>query len=162
MMRRRILVAAALLGVAAFLVIGGRLFYLQVLNYEFYEEKAIAQQTRDKTIEPLRGTIYDCNRKPLAISASVEMVTLEPRKIKNEEQRQLIAQKLSEILELDYDEIYAKAAKTNSAYEVIKRRVEKEEADRVRQFRSEYNDQVDAYNKELKEGAEKKIGRAHV
>lgn len=155
-MRRRILFAAAVLGVGAFLVIAGRLFQLQVLDYEFYEEKAIAQQTRDKTIEPLRGTIYDCNRKPLAISASVEMVTLEPRKIKDEEQRQLIAQKLSEILELDYDEVYAKAAKTNSAYEVIKRRVEKEDADRVRQFRSEYNDQVDAYNKKLKEGAEKK------
>ena len=100
-MRRRILFAAAVLGVGAFLVIAGRLFQLQVLDYEFYEEKAIAQQTRDKTIEPLRGTIYDCNRKPLAISASVEMVTLEPRKIKDEEQRQLIAQKLSEILELD-------------------------------------------------------------
>ena len=80
MMRRRTLFAAAVLGAGAFLIVAGRLFQLQVLNYEFYEEKAVAQQTRDKVIEPLRGTIYDCNMKPLAISASVEMVTLEPAK----------------------------------------------------------------------------------
>ena len=82
MMRRRTLFAAAVLGAGAFLIVAGRLFQLQVLNYEFYQEKAVAQQTRDKIIEPLRGAIYDCNMKPLAISASVEMVTLEPRKIK--------------------------------------------------------------------------------
>ena len=135
MMRRRTLFAAAVLGAGAFLIVAGRLFQLQVLNYEFYQEKAVAQQTRDKIIEPLRGAIYDCNMKPLAISASVEMVTLEPRKIKDEEQRQAIAQNLAEILGLEYDDVYAKAAKKDSAYEVIARRVEKEEADRVRQFK---------------------------
>lgn len=156
MMRRRTLFAAAVLGAGMFLIIAGRLFQLQVLDYEFYEEKAVAQQTRDKMIEPLRGTIYDCNMKPLAISASVEMVTLEPRKIKDEEQRQAIAQNLAEILGLEYDEVYAKAAKENSAYEVIARRVEKETADRVREFRTNYNNEIEAYNKDREEGQEKK------
>ncbi len=156
MMRRRTLFAAAVLGAGAFLIVAGRLFQLQVLNYEFYQEKAVAQQTRDKIIEPLRGAIYDCNMKPLAISASVEMVTLEPRKIKDEEQRQAIAQNLAEILGLEYDDVYAKAAKEDSAYEVIARRVEKEEADQVRQFKESYNDKVKEYNKNLKEGQEKK------
>ena len=49
MTRRRILFAAAVLGVGAFVIVAGRLFQLQVLNYEFYEEKAIAQQTKDTT-----------------------------------------------------------------------------------------------------------------
>ena len=156
MMRRRTLFAAAVLGAGAFLIVAGRLFQLQVLNYEFYEEKAVAQQTRDKVIEPLRGTIYDCNMKPLAISASVEMVTLEPRKIKDEEQRQAIAQNLADILELEYDDVYAKASKENSAYEVIARRVEKEIADQVRAFKEQYNKEIQAYNKNREEGQEKK------
>ena len=50
MMRRRILFAAAVFGLGAFAIVAGRLFQLQVLDHEFYEEKAIAQQTRDKTI----------------------------------------------------------------------------------------------------------------
>ncbi len=156
MMRRRTLFAAAVLGAGAFLIVAGRLFQLQVLNYEFYEEKAVAQQTRDKVIEPLRGTIYDCNMKPLAISASVEMVTLEPRKIKDEEQRQAIAQNLADILGLEYDDVYAKASKENSAYEVIARRVEKEIADQVRAFKEQYNKEIQAYNKNREEGQEKK------
>ena len=156
MMRRRILFAAAVFGLGAFAIVAGRLFQLQVLDHEFYEEKAIAQQTRDKTIEPTRGTIYDCNMKPLAISASVEMVTLEPRKIADDEQAQVISENLANILGMEYDEVYAKASKTDSAYEVIQRGVEKEVADQVRAFEEEYNNEVDEYNKNLKEGAEKK------
>ena len=111
MMRRRILFAAAVFGLGAFAIVAGRLFQLQVLDHEFYEEKAIAQQTRDKTIEPTRGTIYDCNMKPLAISASVEMVTLEPRKIADDEQAQVISENLANILGMEYDEVYAKASR---------------------------------------------------
>lgn len=155
MTRRRILFAAAVLGVGAFVIVAGRLFQLQVLNYEFYEEKAIAQQTKDTTIEPMRGTIYDCNMKPLAISASVEMVTLEPRKIADDEQAQIISQNLAEILDMDYETVYAKASKTDSAYEVIKRGVEKEVADEVRQFKSDYNEKIKEYNEGKPEGQQK-------
>lgn len=155
-MRRRILFAMAVFGLGAFIIVAGRLFQLQVLDYEFYEDKAIAQQTRDKTIEPLRGTIYDCNMKPLAISATVEMVTLEPRKIADEQQAQLISEKLAEILEMDYDTILAKAMKKNSAYEVIKKGVEKEVADQVRAFKEEYNAEVKEYNKNRAEGEDAK------
>lgn len=143
-------------GLGAFIIVAGRLFQLQVLDYEFYEDKAIAQQTRDKTIEPLRGTIYDCNMKPLAISATVEMVTLEPRKIENKEQAELISEKLAEILELDYETVLAKATKEDSAYEVIKRGVEKEVADQVRTFKKEYNEEVAEYNKTVEKAKDKK------
>ena len=145
MMRRRILFAAAVFGLGAFAIVAGRLFQLQVLDHEFYEEKAIAQQTRDKTIEPTRGTIYDCNMKPLAISASAEMVTLEPRKIADDEQAQVISENLANILGMEYDEVYAKASKTDSAYEVIQRGVEKEVADQVRAFEEEYNNVLNQY-----------------
>jgi cell division protein FtsI/penicillin-binding protein 2 len=43
-------------GIAVFIVIGVRLFYIQVMNHEFYEQKAVGQQTLDKVIMPQRGT----------------------------------------------------------------------------------------------------------
>lgn len=137
MMCRRILFAGAVLGVAGFLCVGVRLFAMQVINNDFYEEKAIAQQTRDKTIAATRGTIYDCNMKPLAISATVEMVTLEAKKIKDDAEAEKIAAKLAELLEMDYETVLAKTMKKNSAYEVLKRGVEKEVADKIREFKKE-------------------------
>ena len=40
---------------------------------------------------------------------------------------------LADVLGMGYEEVYEKISK-NSLYEIIKRRIEKEEADRVREF----------------------------
>ena len=135
-MRKRLRFVAAVLGVVCFIVLAGKIFYLQVVKYDDYQQRAISQQTRDKTIKAARGTIYDRNLKPLAISAGTEMVTLEAVKIKDEEQGKLIAKTLSEILELDYDSVLAKV-EAKSTYAVIKKNVEKDVADKVRAFVSE-------------------------
>ena len=132
-MIRRLLVVAAVFGTVCFACIAVRLFYMQVLNYDFYQQKALSQQTRDKTLTPVRGTIYDANMKPLAISASTEMVTIESVKIKNEEQGLLIAETLSELLEMDYDTVLKKVQE-KSTYAVLKKGVEKEVADQIREF----------------------------
>ena len=131
--RRRIMVLMALLGVICFLGVFVRLIWLQIVKYDFYLEKALSQQTSDKVLYPIRGTIYDANGKALAISASTEMVTLEALKIDSEEQGLLIARGLSEILELDYDDVLAKVQK-KASWAMIKRGVEKDVADRVRAF----------------------------
>lgn len=130
---RRILMTAALFGIAAFIVIACRLFFLQIYEYDVYSAKAKDQQTRDKTITAARGSIYDTNMKPLAMSASTEMVTIEAVKIEDDEEAKLIAERLSEILQMDYEEVYAKAT-ADSTYAVLKKGVEKEDADKVREF----------------------------
>ena len=56
---------------------------------------------------------------------------------------------------MDYETVYAKASKTDSAYEVIKRGVEKEVADEVRQFKSDYNEKIKEYNEGKPEGQQK-------
>ncbi len=137
-MIRRLLVVAGVLGVLCFVCIVARLFYMQVINYEFYQQKALSQQTRDKTLTPVRGTIYDCNMKPLAISASTEMVTIESVKIDSEEQGLMIAEKLSELLDMDYETVLEKVQE-KSTYAVLKRNVEKEVTDEIREFISENN-----------------------
>ena len=131
---RTVLVSA--LVVAAFAAVIGKLFYMQVVRYDFYKEKAVANQTRDVLVTPARGTIYDTKMKILAVSTSAEMVTVNPKKVDDDVQAQLIAKGLSEILGVSYDSVYKKTQK-QSSYEIIKRSVDKETADLIRQFASD-------------------------
>lgn len=132
-MKTRLYIVAGVLGVLCFVVIAVKLFQIQILRHEELQGKAIAQQTKDKTIAAQRGTIYDANMKPLAISASTEMVTIEAVKVRSEEEGLLVAKGISELLELDYDKVLKKVQK-KATYDVLKKGVEKEDADKVRAF----------------------------
>ena len=68
-----------------------RLFWMQIIDYDFYLEKASDQQTKVLTVEAKRGAIYDTNGKTLAISIETQQVTLEAVKIKTPEQAELTA-----------------------------------------------------------------------
>ena len=83
-------------------VLVGRLFYLMVIQHDYYEKQAIDNQTRSTSVGADRGTIYDCNMNELAKSITVENVFLDPEFIhENEEDLDLIASGLSELLDLD-------------------------------------------------------------
>ena len=125
---------ACILGFLTFAALIIKLFNVQLINYEVYQQKAVSQQTRNEIITPSRGSIYDRNGKQLAVSASVETVILNPAGIKNDAQRELIADGLSGILSLDYDTVLKKAQKTSSQYEYIARKIDSDLADRVRTF----------------------------
>ena len=75
-MLKRTKVVAVVLAIVCFAAVIVRLFYMQVIDYDFYQSKAENLQTREKILYPTRGTIYDTNMKPLAISASTEMLIL--------------------------------------------------------------------------------------
>lgn len=45
-----------------------RAFYMQVINHRFYEEKSKAQLNRIFTLYPNRGSIFDRNKTPLALT----------------------------------------------------------------------------------------------
>ncbi len=133
-MKRRmigIVSAFTLLGFATVIV---RLFFLQVIDTEDYQQKAISQQLKVTPISSQRGTIYSSNMKVLAKSASVCTVALQPPQIgKNEELREKIATFLAEVLELDKQEILTKS-REKVGYVRIKRKVEKPEEDKIREF----------------------------
>ncbi|MDD6236330.1 MAG: stage V sporulation protein D, partial [Clostridiales bacterium] len=63
----RVVIFFILLGFATLI---GRLFYLSVIQNDFFQTKASNQQMRDITINANRGTIYDRNMKVLAQSAT--------------------------------------------------------------------------------------------
>ena len=137
-MLRRVLALTAVFGVAAFVLLIARLYRLQITDHDYYEALAISQQLREAPTVIARGGIYDRRGKPLALSASVENVFLSPAEIdQNGEDRALIARELARILSLDEDEVLEKSRKTGSWYVTVKRRVEREEADAVRRFKTE-------------------------
>lgn len=109
----------------------GRTAYLQIVDGPRLKQEAEEQQTRDSMVSAKRGTIYDRNMEELAKSASVEMVCVVPIEIKKEENAHEVAKALSEILDVDYDDIIKKTEK-NSYYEIVKKKVEKEDADKIR------------------------------
>ncbi len=138
-MLRRALFLMFLCGVAAFAALLARLWKLQIVDHEKYEQMAIEQQLREAPTSAARGVIYDANMEPLAVSASVDNVYLSPAEIEMYgEDKELIARKLSELLELDYEEVLEKASRSGSWYVTVARKLEREQADLVREFKNEY------------------------
>ena len=136
-MLSRTLLVMAVCGVAAFLVLIGRLFYLQIVRHDELESAAIEQQLRETSLEGNRGTIYDRNMNVLAISADAETIYLSPAEIKMYgEDKHLIADGLSQILGVDRDKILLMAEDSASWYKTLARKVDQETADDVREFKN--------------------------
>ena len=127
--KRMVFVYGLLLSAMVVLLL--RTAYWQFIKGPSLKQEAIEQQTRDSIVSSERGTIYDRNMKVLAQSASTNMVCVVPVTIKEEGNAEEVARALSDILELDYDTVYKKTQK-NSYYEIVKRRVEAEEVEKIR------------------------------
>ena len=138
-MLRRTLFLMIVCGIVAFSVLAIRLYKLQIIDHDFYEDMAISQQLRETSTSASRGTIYDRNMNVLAMSADVENVYLSPAEIeKYGEDIDLIADNLSEILDIDREEIVEKAKTKGSWYVTVARKIEPDVADKIRQFKNEY------------------------
>ena len=135
--RKRIGVVVIFLA-AALLYVITKLYSIQIIDYKEYQRKTIEQYTYDTVVTAKRGIIYDRNMEALAISSTVERVFISPAEIETEEEERLISEKLSEILDVDYDFIYERTKKKNRRDETIKRNVEIDKANEVREFKIEY------------------------
>ena len=114
-----------------FLLLIIRLAVIQLLQGGKLQEMVYEQQTLERAINPRRGTIYDrTGEYILAISATCETVTVNPGNIPKEK-KEIVAQKLVEIFELDYEKTLKKVSKRISI-ETIARKVEKEKTDELR------------------------------
>lgn len=114
-----------------------RVGFIQFVKGEEYQKKAYSTQTQKRMINPKRGTIYDRNGKGLAISASVDTVSVNPNGLRSEvkepEKLQQLAQKLGEMLEMDAGDILEIFYK-NSRFEYIKRKIDRDLGARVRNY----------------------------
>ena len=138
-MLRRTLLLMAVCGIAACAVLLARLYGLQIVQHEFYEAAALEQQLRSTPSSTERGVIYDRNMYPLALSADVETAYLSPAEIElYGEDRELIARGVSEILGLDYDEVYEKTGRSGAWYVTLARKLQQDKADELRRFKNEH------------------------
>ena len=136
-MRKRILLGLVLC-MSIIVVLIFRMAYIQLISPDELQAKAIEQQSSGRSIQAKRGTIYDATGKNiLAISSSVETVTVNPVNI-SQENKEKIAKKLSEIFELDYEKVL-KRVKRNSSIETIAKRVEKDKTNELRIWLQENN-----------------------
>ena len=115
-----------------FIILLIRLFWIQVIQGKRLKQMAQEQQNLDREISAKRGVIYDRNGEILAMSASSEMITINPNNIPKEK-KELVARKISEVLEIDYEKILKKVNR-NSSIEIIGKKIEKEKSNTIRQW----------------------------
>ncbi len=121
-----------------------RIAYLQFIRGSSLKESASRQQTTSRILSPNRGTIYDSTGKILAQSASVDTITINPSKIKNnakgedkkerekngKEIEEKVAKAFSDIFELDYDSVLEQV-RSDSSVQTIVRKVEQDKVDKL-------------------------------
>ncbi len=123
---------------AIFLVIIGRAFYLQVITNQKWEQLAERQYRKTIRDESPRGTIFDQNNEPMALSIAVDMVYVEPNQptsfpsaAKGKEKRREAVAVLAATLSLPAAEI-TKKLHSNKNYHLIKRQISPEEGSLLR------------------------------
>ena len=129
-----------------FILLIGRIGYLQFIQGGHLKELAYNQQSINQIISPKRGSIYDSTGKVLATSASVDTITINPGKIKEnlknensekiEQLKEKVAKFFSELFELDYEETLAKV-KSDSQVETIAKKVEQDKVDKLKSWMEE-------------------------
>lgn len=123
------------------IIMVGLIIRIGWIQFEMGDElqyMAYLQQTLEREFNPKRGTIYDATgEKILAVSASIESITVNPVNIKNED-KEKVARKLSELFDINYDTVLKKVSK-KSSIETIAKKVDKSKTDELRIWLKENN-----------------------
>lgn len=124
---RRLSVLAVFFVLAAVLL--GKALDMQVLRSEFYQKQGQARQVRTVAIAAHRGDIVDRNGLPLAISAPVKSIWINPRESQGEPEGLPSLAKLLSLNVAALEKKIKRNAKRSFVY--LKRHVSPELADRV-------------------------------
>jgi stage V sporulation protein D (sporulation-specific penicillin-binding protein) len=112
----------------AFLLLLGRLAYVQFIWADALGEKALDMRMQDVPIQPRRGVIYDRNGHELAFSIDVESVYAIPAQVKD---AGATARALADVLGLKYEDLLNRLTR-QSSFEWIKRKVPDDIARKLR------------------------------
>ncbi len=107
-----------------------RLYFVMIVQYDYYSSAATQLHERERAIKALRGEIVDRNKTPLATNITVCTISVIHNQIVDEEET---ARMLSEELSLSYEEVLKKVQK-KSSIERIKTNVEKSVGDKIREY----------------------------
>ena len=149
---RRRMNSLLILFVLSFVVLIGRIGYIQFVQGAWLKEKEYMQSTSNTVISAKRGTIYDSNGKALAISAAVDTVSINPKYInvkkggvldeeKTASLKEKMAKAFSDIFELDYEETLKKLNSDRNV-ETIVSKVETDKVDVLKEWLKDNNAQA--------------------
>jgi cell division protein FtsI/penicillin-binding protein 2 len=112
------------------LAVVGKLFFIQVIEGDFYKALARGLYGGNEEIQTERGKIFFKNHEPLAINVDWPFVFSSPREVEAKEEAAI---KLATALNLDENSILEKLQKDN-LYEVIKKKVTQEEIEKIKEL----------------------------
>ena len=137
-----------------FAVLLVRILLIQTVGFEEYQNKVLEQITTESKVPAARGKIYDRNGNVLATNITTYRVFVSPSGIKSAQDESedgknytsLVAKGLSEILGVEQGEVEKQITEyTRYLDRTIKRRVDEETADRVREYIDEHGLQTMIY-----------------
>ena len=126
---KRILIVTIII-IIMFILVIIKIFYIQVIDYKKLNDYANDLWSRNLPIEANRGIIYDRNGEIIANNITTTSLVLIPSQIKDKEET---TKKLSEILNVSYEEMYKHVSKKTSIERVHPegRRLSYEIADKI-------------------------------
>ena len=125
--RRLHLLARVLYAIA--LIIFGRLIFLQIFKHAELKDLAIRQQEKEIDLREMRGTIFDADQKPLAISVPVDSVCVNPRRVKDPGFAAAVLAGALKLNEAELRDHITAAKEANHGFLWIKRKLSPEESE---------------------------------
>lgn len=154
---RRTLCLMLICGVGLFIPLFHQLWDIAILHHDDYQKSAIGQSTQDVEVSASRGNILDRNGDVMAMSATVYKLILSPLDVENkiskskfkdedgnvdleawqaavDQRKQLLIDGICSLVDVSREKVENHMSKSNHQYEVIAEDIEKEQADKIREF----------------------------
>jgi stage V sporulation protein D (sporulation-specific penicillin-binding protein) len=109
----------------------GRLFYIQVMQGDYYKAMVQGMYVSDEESLGERGEIFFKKGEPMAININFPLVYASSKEVESKEEAAL---KLSEITSID-KEVILEQLKKDSLYEVIKKKLSEEEVKKIKELK---------------------------
>jgi len=137
---RRLTLLSIIFALLALIIIG-RLFYLQIMQYDYYSTMALNSHEIYEKIHPDRGQIFfksakDGSEPPAAINTIEYLLYAVPNEIKKEKVLEIVDE-LSQALSLGEEEkniILEKISKNNDPYEALAKRITEQQMANIKSF----------------------------
>lgn len=126
--RKRMVIVVGLLGLTSIGLVA-RAFDLQVVRKQFYQRQGDARFLREMPIPVSRGTIFDRNGEPLAVSTPVTSIWANPSQVLDNDER---IPQLAQALGVNADELKSRLAqRADHEFLYLRRQMTPEAAQRV-------------------------------
>ncbi|MHB1484662.1 MAG: penicillin-binding transpeptidase domain-containing protein [Saccharofermentanales bacterium] len=117
------------------------LFKIQVIEYDIHTQAATESHYKKQIENSKRGSIFDRNGRELAFSSTVETIGITPNDVKSRKNAKMtddaIAAGIASALSLNKGEVLTKIRQKNKTWILLKKKVGKDESDKLKKFRKD-------------------------